>query len=182
MLRQDSRTPTELLEQFEECWDELGEDREDRKVLDFTQALSAPLRQRLSLNPAPTVTLREAEDRANAQFRLLEDERAAPAIGGGRKRHQSALSQSAGRPETKRANSAQPGPEHAREGYRFPRGQVTCCSCRQVGHTRDICTNKHVWNREKSSRRNRRCPVSRPRVLQRGRTTTGRARGAQKSA
>jgi hypothetical protein len=152
-IEQGSRTPTKVLDEMKECWDELEEDRQDRMILDFFGALSVNLQARLSNNPEPCRTIEEAEDRANEQHRIWK----AQATWRDRKRTQSsATTDKAGRFEGgKRPTTRQSPPSEGKKGRSSPVGgkatdlsQIECYGCGLKGHKKPFCPNKHLWKED----------------------------------
>ena len=152
-IEQRDRSPTKVLDELKECWDELEETRLDRMILDFNSALSPALRGRLSNNPAQCKSIEEAEDRANEQYRLWK----AQASAKDRKRAQSgATTEKGGRTDTgKRPFTRKSPPLEGRKGRSSPPGGrstdlslIECYGCGQKGHKRPQCPNKHLGKDE----------------------------------
>lgn len=144
---QGSRTPTELLEEMKTCWQEVGEDREDQMIIAFISALDHNLKWRVRMNLVAPTTLKEAEDRANWALRLAKEqaeERKETRQQQGRKRQgtSGAPSPPGTRESIRRSTPAAGGPSKAQER---PRSPPTCYGCRQVGHKKNECPNKHLW-------------------------------------
>ena len=49
MLVQGARTPTELMNEMKDCWEEFQEDNEVNKVITFVAALNRQMRDRMPL-------------------------------------------------------------------------------------------------------------------------------------
>jgi hypothetical protein len=149
-IQQGNRTPTEVLDELKECWDELEEDRPDRMILDFYSSLSAGLRSRLSHNPTPPSTIEEAEDRANTQYRLWKEQNASR----DRKRAQSsATTEKSGRNDSgKRQTTRRSPPTEGKKGRNSPGrtkpadlSTIQCYGCQRYGHKKPACPFKHEW-------------------------------------
>ena len=155
VLVQGAKTPTELMNEMKDCWEELQEDNEANKVITFIAALNRQIRDRMSLMEHAPHSLVDAEGKANKQHRYVNErrdpkrERGEDSKGGYPEwpnKRQDRMGQWPSRP-------SQQGPSKPNwPGKPPPTGPLHCMVCRRISHkTSDCWYNKPHSGNDKNN-------------------------------
>jgi hypothetical protein len=135
------QTPSELLQFMSPLWEELGDMSADIKVIEFTAALSDPVKRDLSLLPYEMrATLSQVEEQANViQRRLTQSKSDHSGLSKGQRKKRESDEKLEPSKAPKSARKGQKGPGRFAKSRNDGDTKIICYNCNEEGHTRPRC-------------------------------------------
>lgn len=145
---QNLRTPSELLTEMKEYWDELDESDQSTMMMQFRSALDSRVVHRLDLSLTPFPNIDAMEEAANRHWRAIQKERADRKETKDNKRGRSDTTADRDSSGKKTQSSARPFVQNVIRAVKDspgPERPLKCWGCQQPGHKKPDCPNKHLW-------------------------------------